>query len=64
MPEENLNTITEGIPTSLSSSIEHLVVDSRKVIFPKTSLFFALHGVRKDGHEYIKEAYEKGFAIL
>ena len=60
MPEENLNTITEGIPTSLSSSIEHLVVDSRKVIFPKTSLFFALHGVRKDGHEYIKEAYEKG----
>ena len=54
------NTITEGIPTSLTDAIEHLVVDSRKIIFPKTSLFFALHGTRRDGHEYIKEAYDKG----
>ena len=52
--------IIEGIPTSLPASIEHLVVDSRKIIFPQTTLFFALRGPRRDGHDFIKEAYEKG----
>ena len=60
MPEEKLNNIKEGIPTSIPPTIEHLVVDSRKIIFPKSTLFFALRGPRRDGHEFIKEAYEKG----
>ena len=55
-----MTNIKEGIPTSIPSSIEHLVVDSRKIIFPKTTLFFALRGARRDGHEYIQEAYDKG----
>ena len=49
-----------GLPDILPASIEHLVVDSRKIIFPKTSLFFALRGPRRDGHEYIADAYNQG----
>ena len=60
MPKEIINNIKEGIPTSVPETIEHLVVDSRKIIFPKSTLFFALRGPRRDGHEFIKEAYEKG----
>ena len=49
-----------GLPDILPASIEHLVVDTRKIIFPKTSLFFALRGPRRDGHEYIDDAYNQG----
>ncbi|MEX6690200.1 bifunctional UDP-N-acetylmuramoyl-tripeptide:D-alanyl-D-alanine ligase/alanine racemase [Danxiaibacter flavus] len=40
--------------------IEHLLTDSRKIIFPATSLFFALHSSRRDGHSFIAEVYERG----
>ena len=37
-----------------------LVIDSRKIIFPASSIFFALTGPRRDGHYFIEEVYEKG----
>ncbi len=40
--------------------IGHLLLDSRKVISPATSLFFALKGPRRDGHQFIGELYKKG----
>ena len=40
--------------------IENLVIDSRKIIFPNSSLFFALHSDRRDGHTFIEEAYQRG----
>jgi alanine racemase len=40
--------------------IEHLVIDSRKIVFPATSIFFALNGPRRDGHAFIDEVYQKG----
>jgi Alr-MurF fusion protein len=40
--------------------IEHLIIDSRKVYFPQTSLFFALKGIQQDGHHYISDLYQKG----
>ncbi len=40
--------------------IEHLLTDSRKALFPATSLFFALKGGRRDGHDFLQEVYEKG----
>lgn len=40
--------------------VDRLVFDSRKIFFPETSLFFALEGMRQDGHKYIPEAYRKG----
>lgn len=42
------------------SVIEYLLIDSRQVIFPETSLFFALRGARQDGHDFIGEVYRKG----
>ncbi len=40
--------------------IEHLLTDSRRLIFPATSLFFALHSSRRDGHQFIQELYDRG----
>src|ERR1043165_6918388 len=40
--------------------IEYLLLDSRKINSPATSLFFALKGPRRDGHIFIAEAYDKG----
>lgn len=42
------------------SIIKHLLIDSRQVIFPEHSLFFALSGKRQNGHHYIQDAYQKG----
>lgn len=46
--------ITEGC------RIEYLLTDSRKIVFPQSSLFFAISGPRRDGHQFIKEVYERG----
>lgn len=40
--------------------IEQLLTDSRRLIFPRTSLFFALRGPRRDGHTFIDYLYHKG----
>ena len=45
---------TEGIV------IEQLLTDSRKLVFPAQTLFFALPGPRRDGHEYIESLYDQG----
>lgn len=42
------------------TAIEQLLLDSRKVYSPATSLFFALKGPRRDGHQFIPELYKKG----
>ncbi|QDW25677.1 bifunctional UDP-N-acetylmuramoyl-tripeptide:D-alanyl-D-alanine ligase/alanine racemase [Pedobacter sp. KBS0701] len=38
--------------------IQYLVIDSRSVLVPENSIFFALSSHR-DGHEFIKDAYSK-----
>jgi alanine racemase len=43
-----------------NNEIEYLLTDSRQVIFPKMSLFFAIVGERHDGHIFIEELYQKG----
>ncbi len=43
-----------------NSTIEHLLLDSRKIHSPATSLFFAIEGARRDGHQFIPELYNKG----
>jgi alanine racemase len=40
--------------------IEHLLLDSRQVIFPASSLFIALQGRRHDGHEFLEDLYRQG----
>ncbi len=41
-------------------AIEYLLIDSRKIVFPHQSLFFAIAGPRRDGHAFITEVYERG----
>ncbi len=40
--------------------IEHLLIDSRKVLHPNSTLFFALQGAHQDGHSFIPELIAKG----
>ena len=40
--------------------IHELLIDSRRLISPSRSLFFAIVSKRNDGHKYILELYEKG----
>ena len=40
--------------------IEHILLDSRKLLFPSTSLFFALGSQRRNGNLFIKDLYHKG----
>ena len=40
--------------------IEQLLTDSRKLVFPAQTLFFALPGPRRDGHEFIENLYDQG----
>jgi alanine racemase len=44
--------------------IEQLLLDSRKVYAPGGSLFVALKGPRRDGHQFIPELYRKGVRSL
>jgi UDP-N-acetylmuramyl pentapeptide synthase len=40
--------------------IEHLLTDSRKLLFPESSLFFALPGQNRSGSSFIRSLYDKG----
>ena len=40
--------------------IKELLFDSRLIILPENTLFFALKSQRNDGNKYIKELYSKG----
>jgi len=40
--------------------VEQLVIDSRRISFPSTTVFFALQTERRDAHIFIKEVYERG----
>jgi len=39
--------------------IKHLLIDSRSISSPETSLFFALKSERNDGHKFMGDAYKK-----
>lgn len=41
-------------------NISHILIDSRKVVFARESMFFALKGTRNDGHKFIPELYSLG----
>jgi alanine racemase len=40
--------------------VENLLTDSRRLLFPETSLFFALYGPRRDGHSFLNDLYNRG----
>ncbi len=63
---ENINIsdiakIIDGKLTKCSGGrISYVVIDSRKVLFARESLFFALKGTRNDGHLFIEDLYQVG----
>lgn len=44
----------------IDCEISEVAIDSRKIGLAGSSLFIALPGTMKDGHEYISQAYQKG----
>lgn len=58
---KDIATITQATATIVADNvIDYLLVDSRKIVFPTNSLFFALTSNRRDGHQFIKEVYDRG----
>ena len=45
---------------STSVHIDHIVTDSRKILFPSGSIFFAIAGYRRDGQIFLAEAFLRG----
>lgn len=48
------------LKSGADTGIDQLLLDSRKLLFPHTSLFFALSTERRSGNSFIDELYEKG----
>lgn len=59
---QNIASILNPLTTEIQSNcaIQHLLLDSRRVGFPETALFFAIEGEYYDGHCFLKELYLKG----
>lgn len=60
---EEIVTLLNSLNAQISrpkNKIENLLIDSRKIIFPEKSIFFALKGKQHDGHQFIGELYQKG----
>ena len=56
-----ISNITKGsIYGNDNIFIEHLITDSRNYIHGENHLFIALNTAKRDGHQFIKEAYDKG----
>ena len=49
-----------SVMTAEEIVIEQLLTDSRKLVFPAQTLFFALPGPRRDGYEFIESLYDQG----
>ncbi|HWK04584.1 MAG TPA: bifunctional UDP-N-acetylmuramoyl-tripeptide:D-alanyl-D-alanine ligase/alanine racemase [Puia sp.] len=59
---EHIKEIVQGtwLQFRRNDPVEHLLLDSRRLIFPDTSLFFSLKGPRRDGSHFIEELYRRG----
>lgn len=60
---KNLAEIVSGTiikQANMACVVNHLLLDSRKILYPETSLFFAIKGQRHDGHAYLAQVYKQG----
>jgi alanine racemase len=48
---------TQSLHLCYDSVIENVLTDSRRLVFPATTLFFAINGPRRKGTDFIKELY-------
>ncbi len=54
------SVISARVHLDHEEEIQHLLTDSRRIYAPSHSLFFALKGERRNGHQFISEAYNTG----
>ncbi|MCU0379922.1 MAG: bifunctional UDP-N-acetylmuramoyl-tripeptide:D-alanyl-D-alanine ligase/alanine racemase [Chitinophagaceae bacterium] len=47
------------IPGTSTPVLDHLLTDSRKLVYPARTVFFALQSSRRDGHDFIAELYSR-----
>ncbi|HLG36149.1 MAG TPA: bifunctional UDP-N-acetylmuramoyl-tripeptide:D-alanyl-D-alanine ligase/alanine racemase [Bacteroidia bacterium] len=60
---QNISEIINGkllLHDDANTEVRELLTDSRKIISPGLSLFFAFKGVRHDGHRFIEELIKSG----
>jgi Alr-MurF fusion protein len=58
---QHIATIIQAkAPPADNRMVQYLLTDSRKLLFPDTTLFFAISGPRRDGHAFIPELYDRG----
>ena len=60
---QNIANIVSGKLLQYSPTypeIEHLLLDSRQVLFPASALFFAVKGTRHNAHAFIPQLYADG----
>ncbi|MGX5818515.1 bifunctional UDP-N-acetylmuramoyl-tripeptide:D-alanyl-D-alanine ligase/alanine racemase [Chitinophaga lutea] len=59
---ESISKILKGelLQQSGHPEIEHILLDSRKLLVPETSVFIPLVSERRNAHQYIDELYRKG----
>ncbi len=46
--------------TAIETNAAYLLTDSRQLVFPQQTIFFAIKGDRHDGHQFLSELYQKG----
>ncbi|MEI7587369.1 bifunctional UDP-N-acetylmuramoyl-tripeptide:D-alanyl-D-alanine ligase/alanine racemase [Runella sp.] len=52
--------VTHFKHTPIDTTATHLLTDSRQLVFPQQTLFFAIKGEHHDGHQFLAELYQKG----
>src|SRR5882757_2025221 len=59
---EHIRDIVQGtfLQFRRNDPVEQLLLDSRRLIFPETSLFFSLKGPRREGSFFMEELYRRG----
>jgi len=59
---QHINEIVQGtfLQFRRNDPVEQLLLDSRRLIFPETSLFFSLKGPRREGSLFMEELYRRG----
>lgn len=53
-------TTTPFLSTDIDTTATYLLTDSRQLIFPQQTLFFAIKGQHHDGHQFLFDLYQKG----
>lgn len=61
---EVASIINSGNDVADNQIVRTIYYDTRKIYTPEKGLFICLRGERRDGHDYIKEAYRKGIRLF